>query len=110
MCIKKSPQNWKKLLVNRNVINYYVITGCLEEDYMIAADLTLYCNPLNNALHITGRSGQPPPRHHGPQKAPRKDGEEEEEEEEDTIAADMTKYDSPMSILDKRRNENKEEK
>ena len=64
-----------------------------EEEYMIAADLTLYSNPLNRAL---GRLAESP-------KSKRKsiqEKPEKAEEERETIAADLTKYDSPMSELD----------
>ena len=63
----------------------------------IAADLTLYSNPLNNALHIAGARGAS---HNAKKQPPR-----QKEEGEDEIAADMTKYDSPMADLDKRRND-----
>ena len=65
-----------------------------EEEYMIAADLTLYSNPLNQALNLEIRPQ--------PKTAPAQSKDDKDEnKDEDMIASDMTKYDSPMDDLDK---------
>ena len=81
--------------------NLFVCDFADEQEYMVAADLTLYSNPLNRALNLAGRL------QHNVQA---KQGQRLDEKE--TIAADMTKYDSPMADLDKRRDDKqrKEEK
>ncbi|CAD5111074.1 DgyrCDS422 [Dimorphilus gyrociliatus] len=66
-------------------------------DEMIAADLTLYTNPLNSALADIGI------------KKPDKN-DEKENEKTDIVAADLTQYDSPLADIEKgfKRNDKQE--
>lgn len=64
---------------------------------MIAADLTLYSNPLSTALASSAAAVDEATNHKPGHGVDNKDGDGKEE---DTIAADLTKYDSPMASLD----------
>ncbi|CAH1773417.1 unnamed protein product [Owenia fusiformis] len=58
-----------------------------ECEFMVAADLTLYTNPINSIL--------------GAGKSSTKKKNDHKNEEKDMIAADLTKYDSPLAAMDK---------
>ena len=75
-----------------------------EEDYFIAADLTLYSNPLNKALDTKIKS-KTNAKGTGSKNSDAAGKGSSAQEEQETIAADMTKYDSPMADLDKRHTE-----
>ena len=79
----------------------------LFADEFIAADLTLYSNPLNKALNMV----QAPPAAKKEEEN-KKEGEKEKKEdvEEDIVAADLTKYDSPMSQMDRKHHEAQKKK
>lgn len=65
-------------------------------DEMIAADLTLYTNPLNSALADIGIQKK-------------EETEEKREEHTDVVAADLTQYDSPLAHLEKGFNKKRDE-
>ena len=67
---------------------------------MIAADLTLYSNPLNSALHVKDKKGG---KSGSKEVTTSSQKDSTTSSTSDTIAADMTKYDSPMADYDKRR-------
>lgn len=61
---------------------------------MVAADFTLYTNPVTRALHCTANLQK------HQQSSGDKKQEEEQDEGEDMIASDMTKYDNPLTKLE----------
>ena len=84
------------------------ITPCLAAafslfaDEFIAADLTLYSNPLNTAL----TQNAPPPQKKEEKAGEKKDEGGKEDEEDCVVAADLVKYDSPMAELDRKHKAN----
>ena len=97
----------------------------MSDEYMIAADLTLYSNPLNKALDLKAKPKvtkdkevtTPKPKQNqdgdqisGEENADETGNETEtENENEAMIAADMTKYDSPLADLDVRHSDKEKE-
>ena len=69
------------------------------DDILIAADLTLYANPLNAALQSASSSIEETVTQQT-EKAEEEE-EKEKEKEKEPIAADLTKYESPLEELEK---------
>ncbi len=76
-----------------------------EDEYLVAADLTLYDNPLR-VLTKKKTKTSPQGEKDGKEKDKAKPASNEKEKvETDVIAADLTKYSSPLDDLDNWRDE-----
>ena len=73
-----------------------------EDEFAIAADLTLYTNPLNKCLHVKKRESVLPAGGGTPAaQKPSAEANTADDDERAMVAADMTMYDSPMAKLER---------
>ena len=89
-------------------LEYYQIQMFISDQEFIAADLTLYSNPLNKALSAATAGTPSKPQAQAATAKPQNEKEAAKPEKDDMVAADLTKYDSPLSELDRKHEELKD--